>query len=183
MSESSRSHIRDEMRFRSTAIQKHPYTQQSQHPYHALDRPTCVEVLGAFFGHEGAVKQALTDALEGRQAAVDSLARWYRAGHAHGALAVLRVCTLPSRTHTARCEVPSLAKNALERFAELVLGTLGKFVDTDLSTEQITLATAPLWAGGLGFQALLHPQHSFPYAASVLLARAMLAARGITLDL
>jgi hypothetical protein len=143
----------------------------------------CVEVLGAFFGHDGAVKQALVDSVEGRRAVVDRLARWYRAGHAHGALAVLRVCTLPSRTHTSRCEVPSLSNNALELFAELVLGTLGKFVDTDLSAEQIMLATAPLWAGGLGFQALLHPKHSFPYAASVLLARVMLAARGINLDL
>ena len=35
----------------------------------------------------------------------------------------------------------------------------------------------------LVFQALLHPKHSFPCAASVLLARAMLAACGINLDL
>jgi hypothetical protein len=115
---------------------------------------------------------------------VQRLRRWYRAGHAHGALAVLRVCQLPSISHVARCQVPSTARAPLEAFATIVLATLGDFVDDEpaLSKEQIILATLLTLFGGLGFQHLMAYLHFLPYAASVVLALAVLRERGIDLD-
>ena len=111
---------------------------------------------------------------------------WYRAGHAHGALAVLRVCQLPSMSHVARCQVPSTARAPLDAFATMVLATLGDFVDEPaLSKEQIILATLqrlPTSFGGLGFQQLMAYLLFLPYAASVVLALAVLRERGIDLN-
>jgi hypothetical protein len=51
-----------------------------------------------------------------------------------------------------------------------------------LSKEQIILVTLPTSFGGLGFQQLLAYLHFPPYAASVVLALAVLRERGIDLD-
>ena len=143
----------------------------------------CVEVLGAHFGHPDAIENELRSAVAKMEGAVQRLRRWYRAGHAHGALAVLRVCQLPSMSHVARCQVPSTARAPLEAFATMVLATLGDFVDEPaLSKEQIILATLPTSFGGLGFQQLMAYLHFLPYAASVVLALAVLRERGIDLD-
>jgi hypothetical protein len=66
----------------------------------------CVEVLGAHFGHPDAIEIELRSAVAKMEGAVQRLRRWYRAGHAHGALAVLRVCQLPSMSHSI-CTVSS----------------------------------------------------------------------------
>ncbi len=67
-----------------------------------------VEVLGAHFGHPDAIENELRSAVAKMEGAVQRNRRWYRAGHAHGALAVLRVCQLrPCRTwHGAKCHPP-----------------------------------------------------------------------------
>ena len=58
----------------------------------------------------------------------------------------------------------------------MVLATLGDFVDEPaLSKEQIILATLPTSFGGLGFQQLMAYLHFLPYAASVVLALAVLS--------
>jgi hypothetical protein len=65
----------------------------------------------------------------------------------------------------------------------MVLATLGDFVDEPaLSKEQIILATLPTSFGGLGFQQLMAYLHFLPYAASVVLALAVLRERGIDLN-
>ena len=50
-----------------------------------------------------------------------------------------------------------------------------------LSKEQIILVTLPTSFGGLGFQLMAY-LHFLPYAASVVLALAVLRERGIDLD-
>ncbi len=71
----------------------------------------CVAVLGAHFGHPDAIENELRGAVAKMEVAVlQRIRRWCRAGHAPGALAVLRVCQLPSVSHLARCQVPSTAR-------------------------------------------------------------------------
>ena len=64
----------------------------------------------------------------------------------------------------------------------MVLATLGDFVDEPAPKEQIILATLPTSFGGLGFQQLMAYLHFLPYAASVVLALAVLREHGIDLD-
>jgi hypothetical protein len=56
-------------------------------------------VLGAHFGQPDAIENELRCAVAKLEVAVQRIRRWYRAGHAHGAVAVLRVCQLPSMSH------------------------------------------------------------------------------------
>ncbi len=145
----------------------------------------CVEVLGAHFGHPDAIENELRSVVAKMRRGGATHSRWYQAGHAHGALAVVRVCQLPSMSHVARCQVPSTARAPLEAFATMVLasGTLGDFVDEPaLSKEQIILVTLPTSFGGLGTrfqqQLLMAYLHFLPYAA--LVALAVLRERGMT---
>ena len=144
-----------------------------------------VGLLGGHIGHPDAVSAALIRAVEAMEPTFERFARWLAHGHALMVLTLLRTCSVPSKAHIARCEVPSQSRAAQVLFERRVLSLLRMAVgEGRLSAESELLATLPMDLGGVGFESLAahQPGAGFGYAASVLLSSAMLRARGIELD-
>jgi hypothetical protein len=107
---------------------------------------------------------------------LERLVRWHTLGHTQMVVSLLRGCTVPSRSHIARCEVPSQARPAQELFARRVFAAL-RFVtgEDSFSAEQELLAETPEYLGGCGFQSLAAlPGTGYAYATSTLLSSAVL---------
>ena len=126
----------------------------------------------------------LVGAVEATEPTFERFARWLAHGHALMVLTLLRTCSVPSKAHIARCEVPSQARAAQVLFKRRVLSLLRTAVgEAQLLAESELMATLPMDLGGVGFESLAahQPGAGFGYAASVLLSSAMLRARGIEL--
>ena len=142
-------------------------------------------VLGGHIGHPDAVSDALVQSVRDMEPTFERFARWLAQGQPQMVLALMRTCTMPSKAHIARCEVPSEARAAQRLFERRALAVLRLAVaEPVFSRETELVATLPADLGGLGFEGLVAYLRAagFGYAASVLLARAMLRDRGIELD-
>ena len=72
-----------------------------------------IELLGGHVGGAAAVSAALVESVYDLEPVLERLEGWKDAGHTHLVFSLLRSCTMRSKLHTARCEVPSQARDAL----------------------------------------------------------------------
>ena len=135
-----------------------------------------MEVLGAHISNADAVSEALVQAVHKVEPMLERLARWDVQGHSHLVFTLMSVCTVASKAHWARVEVPSQAAKAQRIFARRIFALLrGMLGVAELSAEQELLATLP---DGLRLP-LVHL--GLEYAASVLLGCGVMRGRGIEL--
>ena len=138
-----------------------------------------VEVLGGHIGHDEAVSEALVQAVVEVEPTLERLARWDVRGHSGLVFAVMSMCTVASKAHWARTEVPSQAAVAQRLFARRIFALLrGMIGVAEMSTEQELLATLPWDCSGLRLP-LVHS--GLEYAASVVFVCGVLRGRGIEL--
>jgi hypothetical protein len=137
------------------------------------------EVLGAHIGNADAVSEALVQAVHKVEPMLERLARWDVQGHSHLVFTLMSVCTVASKAHWARVEVPSQAAGAQWIFARRIFALLrGMLGVAEMATEQELLATLSRACSGLG----LPIYHSgLEYAASVLYGCGVMRGRGIEL--
>ena len=148
-------------------------------------RTQAVEILGGHIGNSACISDLLVKKVRDMEPIFERFARWRDLGHTHLVLSLLRSCTVPSRAHIARCEVPSVARAAQALLARRALATLRYALgEAELSPEQEVLATLPVGLAGCGMDGLAAhlPNAGLAYAASVLLSNAVLRDRNIKLQ-
>ena len=108
---------------------------------------------------------------------LERLARWDAQGHSHLAFTLMSVCTVASKAHWARVEVPSQAAEAQRIFARRIFALLrGMLGVAEMTTEQELLATLSKACSGRGLP-LVHS--GLEYAASVVFGCGVMRGRGI----
>ncbi len=109
-----------------------------------------VEVLGGHIGHDEAVSEALVQPVVEIEPPLERLARWDVRGPSGLIFAVMSMCTVASKAHWARTEVPAQAVVAQRLFARRIFALLRCMIGiAEMSRELELLATLPWDCSGL----------------------------------